>query len=189
MLGMDAPVGGIAVEVRYGGTVHPDVHRPHRADDTRIHQFLDFPVIWEHATVVGDKKGYSGLLARRDHVAALLPGSGHRLLDVDGFACGGGLECEFAVRAGRGGDVDGVDVRVGNQRIGVIIPARDVVQSGIFPGFFTGAAHDGRDARAGDLVHGRSAFHPADTARPDDSPANFLIFNVTHHMMIRRAAI
>ena len=75
-----------------------------------------------------------------------------------------------AVRVGRGGDVDGVDLGVVDQLVRVVVPPRDAVPSGVVSGQLTGAAHHGDQLGSFGLLEGRSALAFGHVPDADDAP-------------------
>jgi len=76
------------------------------------------------------------------------------------------------VGAGRRGDVDCVDLGVGDEGAGVVIPAGDAVAAGVVGGFGTVAAHHGDESGVGDFGERGAAFDFGHVAAADDAPAD-----------------
>src|SRR5262245_61373373 len=78
------------------------------------------------------------------------------------------------MRARRRGDVDGVDLGVVDQLVGIIVPTGDAVSAGVILGLGAVATHDGDDRTAGNFLEGRPAFDLRHVAAANESPADLV---------------
>ena len=78
------------------------------------------------------------------------------------------------MRAGRRRDVDGVDVRIGDQLLGRAVDPRDAVAPRVVLGLGPVAPHDGGERRAVSLLKARAALDFGDVAAPDDAPSHVI---------------
>ena len=111
-------------------------------------------------------------MAGVDHRQALAVVARHWLFDVNGFAGTGDLG--GVVRVGVGGrrDIDRIDIRVGDECVGLVVPLGHVVARGIVAGLVCVAAHDRHQFGIASFVQGRAALYFCDVAAADDTPAN-----------------
>jgi hypothetical protein len=147
-----------------------DGHRAQLTDAATVEEFLDRDEAGHGTAVVGDEQVDTGVVAGRDHVLALPRRASHRLLDVDGLAGLGDPDRVVAVRVGRGGDVDGVDLCVVDQRVGIVVPPRDAVPSRVVSGQLAGTAHHGHQLRSFGLLERWPALALGHVADADDAP-------------------
>ena len=101
-----------------------------RAELTGIDQSFGMLEAGLSAAIVGDEQWQRAGGERLDELAALGVVSSERLLDVGWFAGRAHAQAIVEMRAGRRGDIDGVDVRIVDQTVGVVIPSRDAVPAG-----------------------------------------------------------
>jgi len=99
-------------------------------------------------------------------------GARHGLFDIDRLARAQGADGIFGMGVGRRGDIDGVDLRIGDEPVGVSVPARHLVAAGVILRQSGRAAHDRRQSRMGNQLQGRSALDLGDLPAADDAPGD-----------------
>ena len=149
-----------------------DGDQAHLADRPFGEQFLDLEEGRQAAAVVGHEQGHAGRFARLDHVLALGVAAGHGLFHVHRFAGPRRFDRVLGVGVGRSGHVYRVHLRVGDQRVGVGVPAGHAVAPGVIFGEVGVAPHDRYQLRVFDFLKGGTALDFGDVAAADDAPAH-----------------
>jgi hypothetical protein len=153
--------------------VQHDVDEARHADGALVEQQLaDLAKARQATTVVRDKYRHARALASVEHRLAFGMVARHRLFHVDRLSRGDHHQCVRLVRGRRRGDVDRVDVRVGDQGGGIVIPLRYTVTLRIVARLVAIAAHHGHQAATLDAVEGGTAFDLGDVTAADDAPAD-----------------
>ena len=135
--------GGAVVVEQSRRTGKAYLHGGYLADGSVLHQFLHFQEVGQPAPVVGHEAGNVCLFADAVDALAVDVAACQGLLHIDRLAGLHGHDGVGGMRGGWGGDVDGVDVGVADELLGVGVPARDVVPLGIGTCFLLAAAHHG----------------------------------------------
>ena len=122
------PPGSLAITIlRRRWTVEHRVYAAYLADSTRIEPRFDLEEAWQHPPVVRDEQRHARLFARDDHRLTFRISARHRLFDVHRFPGLGDRQHVVLVRRRRRGNVNGIHIRVVDQRISVIVPLGDAV--------------------------------------------------------------
>ena len=159
---------------RREGAIDADGRDADVADRAGVDQGFHSGEARHRPAVVGGEQRHARLPAGRDHRLALGVIEGHRLLDVDRLAGARGEDRVVLVRRGRRGDVDGVDLGITHQRLGVGVPARHAMAPRVVGGLGGVAAHHRDERGAIGLLEARTALDLRDVPAPDDAPANLV---------------
>jgi hypothetical protein len=154
----------------FGPALKPDGGRARRPYRPAVEQLLNRPEARHRPAVVRHEQRHACAGARADHLVALSGCARHRLLHIDGLARSRYAKRVVAVGVRRGGDVHRVDLRIRDQRVGVVIPARDPVPPRVVGGLVPGSTHHRHQRRAVRLLQGRPALDLRDAADADDPP-------------------
>ena len=111
-------------------------------------------------------------MAGVDHRQALAVVARHRFFNVNGFAGSGDLGGVVCVGVGRRRDIDCIDIWVGDECVGLVVPLGYAVARGIIAGLVCVASHDRYQFGIGRFVQGGAALYFGDVAAADDAPAN-----------------
>ncbi|KAG1435431.1 hypothetical protein G6F57_021129 [Rhizopus arrhizus] len=98
-------------------------HAARRTDRAAVQQLLDLREAGQGASVISNEHRYATACAGLQNAHALAMVHGHGLFDIDRLARRNGLQRVLHVGGGRRGDVDRVHLRIGDERIGIGIPA------------------------------------------------------------------
>eukprot|EP01022_Parablepharisma_sp_SALTPOND_P021550 TRINITY_DN427_c1_g1_i8.p1 TRINITY_DN427_c1_g1~~TRINITY_DN427_c1_g1_i8.p1 ORF type:complete len:1229 (-),score=506.41 TRINITY_DN427_c1_g1_i8:439-4125(-) len=174
--GRDARIGAPAIAtlqvVRSGCAGQLPVDVAWRADAALDQPLPHLLEARQRAPVVGHEQRLPGGLEGVQHLHALLVAGGHGLFDAAGFASGSDLQGVVQVGVGRGGDIEGVDVGIVDQCIGIAEPARYAVTSCVVGRQGRVASHDRDQFEAGRALVGGTTLFLGDCAAADDAPAD-----------------
>ncbi len=149
-------------------------HHPDRTDGAALHQIAHLEEARQRAAIEGDPQRDTGRAARGEHVAALTGIHRHRLLDQHRLARGRAAQHVIAMRVRRRRDVHGVDVVGADDRVGIVVPARNAVAPRVVGGQRAVPPHDRDQLRIRRLLETGSALDLGDVTAADDAPANRL---------------
>ena len=170
--GGDAPGVLRGIGIGRGGRGEAVVDAGEAADGSAGDEFADFFKPRHGAAVVGDEEFLFRGGEGGDHGVTLGGVAGHGFLHVAGLAGGGDEAGEFEVRTGRRGDIHGIDLGIGHERPGIVIPTRHAVTFCVVGGEGAVAAHDGDESGAAGLAEAGAALHLGDIAAAEDAPAD-----------------
>ncbi len=155
-----------------GLLAEPDLDVAWLADATGGDTLLDGEVPRQGSPIVGHEQGHACFAKRRDHCFAFRGAGGHRFFHVRRFARGGATDRDLGMRRRRRGHVHGVDLRVGDERVGVVVPAGHAMSQGIVTGQGCGPSHDGHEGGPVGLLEGGATFFLGDIAAAHDAPTH-----------------
>jgi hypothetical protein len=146
--------------------------RPRPADGAVVEELLDRDEPRHGAAVVRDEERHAGGGARGNHLLGLGGGARDGLLDVDRLARRRGAQHVVVVAVRRRRDVDRVHLRVRDEGVGVVVPARHPVAARVVGGLLAVAAHDRDELGAVGALQAGPALALGDVADADDAPAD-----------------
>lgn len=169
--GVEAPgkLGGRGAVLGFGVVV---ADAGELADGAGVEEFLDLEEAGLGAAVIGDEEWEAGAGEGGEHLVAFGGVAGHGFFDIGGFAGGANLEGVLEVKAGRSGNVDGVNFGVADEGFGVVIPFGNTVAAGVVRGEGGVATHDGDELGAGGFLEAGTAFDFGNVAATENAPAD-----------------
>ena len=165
-------------EIRRGGTIRRDpvivaggdVPEPAGVDD-----LLHLHKARQGAPIVGDEQRKLGALEGIDHPPTFDVRPRHRLLDVTRLPRRRDFQRILQVRPRRRGDVDDVNFRIRDQRIGVVIKSRHLMPPRVILRGGAVAAHHRNQSAVARALQRRTALDFGDIPAADDAPADRIV--------------
>ena len=152
------------------------LHGRHLTDGSALYQFLYLLEVRQVASVICHETRDVRLFADAVDALAVEVAAGKRLLYIDWLARLHRHDSIGGVGGRRCGDVDGIDVGVSDELLGIVVPTGNVVPLGIRVCLLLVAAHHGLYARTGHKVERRSALLLCNFTATDEAPTDFFIY-------------
>ena len=137
------PPGQLTIRRLHPVSVEADGDGTGGANRAGVDQFFHLQETGQATTIVGDPQRHPRSLTGRHHALTFSVVERHWLFHIDRFPCLCHGQCIVLMSIGGRGNIDRVHLGIMDERLGVIIPARDIVATGVIGGQCAITAHDG----------------------------------------------